>query len=63
VYEAIYETRNRPTWAAIPLHAIMSLLESGPLRSSTDAATAAGAEPDAATAADAEPDAPTPSMA
>lgn len=63
VYEAIYETRNRPTWAAIPLHAIMSLLESGPLRSSTDAATAADAEPDAATAADAEPDAPTPSMA
>jgi len=44
VYEAIYETRNRPTWAAIPLHAIMSLLESGPLRASgaadsTDAAT------------------------
>ncbi len=36
VYEAIYETRNRPTWAAIPLHAIMSLLESGPLRASTD---------------------------
>ena len=29
VYEAIYEARNRPTWAAIPLHAIMSLLESG----------------------------------
>jgi len=38
VYEAIYETRNRPTWAAIPLHAIMSLLESGPLRASDEAA-------------------------
>lgn len=38
VYEAIYEARNRPTWAAIPLHAIMSLLESGPLQASADAA-------------------------
>ena len=38
VYEAIYETRNRPTWAAIPLHAIMSLLESGPLQASADVA-------------------------
>lgn len=61
VYEAIYETRNRPTWAAIPLHAIMSLLESGPLRASTDAATAAirDGPGDAAS----EPDAPTPSLA
>ena len=61
VYEAIYETRNRPTWAAIPLHAIMSLLESGPLRASADAATATGSPPDAAGAAAsdrAEPSAP-----
>ena len=36
VYEAIYEARNRPTWAAIPLHAIMSLLESGPLRATPE---------------------------
>ncbi|WP_448006104.1 maltokinase N-terminal cap-like domain-containing protein [Agromyces bauzanensis] len=39
VYEAIYETRNRPTWAAIPLSAITSLLESGPLQASADAAS------------------------
>ena len=51
VYEAIYEARNRPTWAAIPLHAIMSLLEAGPLRSSPDAAA-----PD-------RPESTTPSMA
>jgi len=44
VYEAIYETRNRPTWAAIPLHAIMSLLESGPLRASADAAGPAASD-------------------
>jgi len=31
VYEAIYETRNRPSWATIPLGAIVHLLESGPL--------------------------------
>lgn len=54
VYEAIYETRNRPTWAAIPLHAIMSLLESGPTRVG-DSASEAGAA--------SEPDAPTPSLA
>ncbi|GAA4383214.1 maltokinase N-terminal cap-like domain-containing protein [Agromyces bauzanensis] len=34
VYEAIYETRNRPTWAAIPLSAISSLLQSEPLPAS-----------------------------
>lgn len=45
VYEAIYEARNRPTWAAIPLHAIMSLLESGPLRASPDASTPDRPEP------------------
>ena len=38
VYEAIYETRNRPTWAAIPLGAIANLLVSGPLHATTDAA-------------------------
>lgn len=40
VYEAIYETRNRPTWARIPLGAITNLLESGPLQAvqATDAA-------------------------
>jgi predicted trehalose synthase len=37
VYEAIYESRNRPTWAAIPLNAIMHLLETGPLEVSEDA--------------------------
>ncbi|WP_136709667.1 phosphotransferase [Agromyces sp. H66] len=31
VYEATYETRNRPSWAAIPLGAISSLLRSEPL--------------------------------
>jgi len=45
VYEAIYEARNRPTWAAIPLHAIMSLLASGPLRASPDAAAPDRPEP------------------
>jgi maltokinase len=44
VYEAIYETRNRPTWAVIPLHAIMNLLESGPLRASRDAAVPAASD-------------------
>ena len=39
VYEAIYETRNRPTWAAIPLGAIANLLVSGPLQATTDAAS------------------------
>lgn len=61
VYEAIYETRNRPTWAAIPLHAIMSLLESGPLRATADDATAPVA--DGTGDAASEPDAPTPSLA
>ena len=37
VYEAIYEARNRPTWAAIPLNAIMHLLETGPLEPSESA--------------------------
>lgn len=55
VYEAIYETRNRPTWAAIPLHAIMSLLESGPLRAAADAATNAAGP---AASDHAEPSAP-----
>jgi maltokinase len=41
VYEAIYEARNRPTWAAIPLHAIMQLLESEPLGASPVRAAAA----------------------
>ena len=45
VYEAIYEARNRPTWAAIPLHAIMSLLATGPLRASPDAAAPDRPEP------------------
>ena len=39
VYEATYETRNRPTWAAIPLGAIANLLVSGPLQATTDAAS------------------------
>jgi maltokinase len=39
VYEAIYEARNRPTWAAIPLGAIANLLVSGPLQATTDAAS------------------------
>lgn len=39
VYEAIYETRNRPTWAAIPIGAITKLLESGPMQATTDAAS------------------------
>ncbi len=43
VYEAIYETRNRPTWAAIPLHAILQLLQSAPLQASV--APSAGRPP------------------